>query len=186
MITTTLPQMSTSDVWMGRSSEYIRTSSWLIGKQYRTSLAYEASEYFRHMLSNSENPVTRRDKLVKLECDPMHFALLLSLLNKTRETDPYSWDELARIIKLGATYDFIHMPELVHPFAARCLDDSNAATISQFAGAYEYPDLAKYAIPKFTNSELGNFDASELPLSFYDKIAPRYAAALVIAMSQHP
>jgi len=128
----------------------------------------------------------RGDKLVKLECDPMHFALLLTLLNKTRETDPYSWDELASIIKLGATYGFIHMPELVHPWATRCLDECNATIIFQFAGAYEYADLAKFVIPMLAKTDLGYFDANELPLSFYDKIAPRYAAALAIAISQHP
>jgi hypothetical protein len=50
------------------------------------------------------------------------------------------------------------------------------------------PDLAKYAIAKFADRSCGfrHYEPKDISLSFYDKVAPRYVAALVIAMSQYP
>jgi hypothetical protein len=66
------------------------------------------------MLSHLNETVMDGEKLVNLECDSTHFALLLTLLNKTREDEPYTWPELSDVLAIGKRYHFIHVPDLVH------------------------------------------------------------------------
>ena len=127
------------------------------------------------------------EKLVNLECDSTHFALLVTLLNK-REDEPYTWQELSDALAIGKRDHFIHVPDLIHQLASQCLNGKNASAIFRFAGSNGFPDLAKYAIAKFADGSCGfrHYEPKNISLSFYDKIPPRYVAALVIAMSQYP
>jgi len=128
------------------------------------------------------------EKLVDLECDSTDFALVLTLINKTGEEEPYTWEELSDALAIGKRYHFVHIPDLVHQPASQCLNGKNASAIFRFAGSHGFPDLAKYAIAKFADGSCGfrRYNPQDIPLSFYDKVSPRYVAALVIAMSQYP
>lgn len=178
--------ISSSYVRMAGSSEYTRIYSWLIGTHHQTPSADNISEYFRNMFPPSDNTAMHGEKLVNLECDSEDFALLLALINKTPEDDSDTWEDLSSVLQVGKRYHFIHIPDLVRRAASNCLDGTNATAIFQFAAARGYPDLAKYAIVKFAESKFNNHEPKNVPLYFYDKIAPRYAAALVDAMSQYP
>ena len=138
------------------------------------------------MLSHPHESVMHGEKLVNLECDSTHLALLLTLINKTRKDEPYTWQELCEVLAIGKRYHFIHIPDLVHQPAGQCLNGKNASAIFQFAGAHGFPDLAKYAIVRFADSRFTYYEPKDVPLSFHDEIHPRYAAALVIAMAQYP
>ena len=140
------------------------------------------------MLSHLNENVMDGEKLVNLECDSNHFALLLTLLDKSREDEPYTWQELSDVLAIGKRYHFIHVPDLIHQPASQRLNGKNASAIFRFAGSHGFPDLAKYAIAKFADGSCGfrHYEPKDISLSFYDKVPPRYVAALVIAMSQYP
>jgi hypothetical protein len=140
------------------------------------------------MLSHLNETVMHGEKLVNLECESTHFDVLLTLIAKTREDEPYTWQELSDTLAIGKRYHFIHIPDLVHQPASQCLNGRNASAIFRFAGSHGFPDLAKYAIAKFADGSCGfrHYEPKDISLSFYDKVSPRYVAALVIAMSQYP
>jgi len=120
-----------------------------------------------------------------LECASPDFVLLLELIGKSRDRESYTWSQLSRIVQIGERYHFLHVNTLVHQPASRCIDSTNATGIFQFAAANEFPDLARLAIANFSSSSLNNRDYHDIALTVFDKMAPRYAAALVIAMVPH-
>jgi hypothetical protein len=89
-------------------------------------------------------------------------------------------------LERGERYQFIHIPDLVHQLASRCINGSNATEVFQFAGAHDFLDLARLAIASFADSDFVHYDIDDLNLSFFDPVTPRYAAAFVRAMAKHP
>jgi len=137
------------------------------------------------MPPHSDGAVANSAKLVHLDCPSSDFASLLGLVDRSGTRKSYMWSELSTIIKLGATYQFVHIPDLVHQPASRCLNSSNAPEIFQFASAHGLSDLAKVSLADFAASRFDSYDYNHFGLTFFDEMTPRYAAALVIAMAPY-
>lgn len=137
------------------------------------------------MPSPSDDAAVKGERLVHLDCESSHLALLLGLVDHSRDAESYDWIDLSAIIKLGVRYHFHHVPALVHQPASYCVNSTTALAIFHFAGAHGFFDLAKLAVADFADTGLGCQAPDDMDLSFFDQVSPRYAVALVLAMAKH-
>jgi len=120
------------------------------------------------MPPHSDDAVSNSEKLVHLDYDSTEFDVLLALINKTRKPTSYGWTELSILLEIGGRYHFTHIPDLVHQPASYCLNGGNATDIYQFASINGSPDLARYSIVKFADSEFKYQDPMRITPFFYD------------------
>jgi hypothetical protein len=127
------------------------------------------------------------EKVVYLEAKPDTLAKLFNFL---RDRTDYEWWELDPIAKLGARYQFYHLPILVLSSAMSLLQSGrshgSSFAIFAFAAERELLHFAAHAILYFDyTSQLEDIrTAKDVGATDFKGIPGHYTAALLSAMSE--
>lgn len=122
--------------------------------------------------------------MVHLDCGSDDFALFLGLI-ETGGRRSYNWDELSRVLVLGAQYQSQHIASFVRQPASHCIAYDTVKEIFHFAASNGFHDLAKLAVAGFGCSTFTRLKYDEMPLSVVKGIPGEYGAALIRAMAKN-
>jgi hypothetical protein len=127
-----------------------------------------------------------REGVVDLPVNSEHFVSLLRLLDRQTKRPDISWSEMEAVLKIGARYEFVAVPDFALIDVGRDMHDQSAWPIFRFASQQRFFALAKFAVSHFHQV---NLIAHASPETFYvallRDIPGDYSAALMRAIAEH-